>query len=136
MSRPQADVPPGYRCPLCPDHADTEFVASRILGVPICDGCAIEISHFIDEDDRPDDLVLDRLEKITGLTFPQYQKLGFEEFVDDLETRLRPENVDAEIAEQSRFTHQTKDEVIDHWKTCIREYRERIRALEDRLTRR
>ena len=134
MSKPRVEVPPGYKCPLCPDHVDDEFVPSRILGVPICDGCAIEISHLIDEDERPDDLVLDHIERITGLTFPEYQKLGFEEFVDDLEGRLRPENLEAEVAHQRRFTHQTRDEVIEHWTTCIRSYRERIRAHEDRLT--
>jgi hypothetical protein len=128
------EVPPGYRCPLCPDHADTEFVASRILGAPICEGCAIEISHFIEDDERPDDALLDRLEEISGLTFPEYQKLGFEELVDDFEARLRPENVEAEVAQQRRFTHQTRDEVVEHWRACVREYRERIRALEDRLT--
>jgi len=60
---------------------------------------------YIEEDERPDDLVLDRLEKITGLTFPEYQKLGFEEFVDDLETRLRPENVCVDCYARLRDRH-------------------------------
>jgi hypothetical protein len=134
MSQKYVTVPSGYRCPLCPDHVDTEFVSSRILGAPICEGCAIEIAHFIEEDERPDDVVLDRLESITGMTFPQYQKLGFEEFVNDLETRLRPENVEAEVENQRHFTKETKDEVVEHWKACISSYRERIRALHNRIT--
>lgn len=130
MSKRRAEVPTGYRCPLCPDHVDTEFVPSRIVGVPICDGCAIEISHFIEEDERPDDLVLDRLERITGLTFREYQKLGFEEFIDDLQWRLRPENLESEVEHQRHLTNQTRDQVVDHWKSCINLYRERIRAFE------
>ncbi len=130
MGKMQVQVLPGYRCPLCPDHVDMEFVHSRILGGPICEGCAIEISHFIEEDDRPEDAVLDRLEEITGLTFREYQKLGFEEFVEDLGWRLLPENREAEVEFQRRVTHQTEDEVIEHWRSCIDSYRLRIRALE------
>jgi hypothetical protein len=109
---------------------DTEFVPSRILGVPICDACAIEISCFIEADERPEDLVLNRLESITGLTFPQYKKLGFEELVEEFEWRLRPENIEAEVERRRQVTRQTRDDVIEHWKTCISSYRARIRALE------
>jgi len=134
MAHEKAHVAAGYRCPLYPDHADDEFVVSRIVGAPICEGCAIEISHFIEADERPDDLVLDRLEATTGLSFPEYQKLAFEELVDDLAQRLLPENIDREVEYQRRITGQSREEVVDHWKTCVETYNARIRRLADGLT--
>lgn len=109
---------------------------SRIVGAPICEGCADDISHLIEDDERPDDPILDRVEEITGLAFPECQKLGFEEFVDDLENRLRLENVEAEVEFERRHTGLSRNEVLEAWRKCIDSYRERIRALEDRLTRR
>jgi hypothetical protein len=72
-------VPKDSRCPFCPDHEDETFFHSKIVGVPICEGCAIEISHFVEADERPNDFVLDGLETLSGLSFAQYKRTAFEE---------------------------------------------------------
>ena len=118
-----------YRCPLCPDHVDDTFVFSKIMGVAICDGCGIEISHFVEADERPNDLVLDRLEALTGLTFPQYKRIAFEEFVEDFEHRLKPENVEREAQAEMRITGRSLEEVVNGWRRLIAHYESEINRL-------
>ncbi len=86
-------VPEDYVCPLCPDHEDDTFFYSNIVGELICEGCMTEISYFVEEYGRPDDFVLDGLVALTGLSFPEFKRISIEEFVEDFENRLKPENV-------------------------------------------
>ena len=73
------EVPPDYICPLCPDHKDDEFVWSDLLKAPICRGCSHDIWALIAwTDERDQDIILDRIEQITGLSFRQYQLIEFE----------------------------------------------------------
>lgn len=58
-------VPPGYRCPLCPDHRDTDFRRVPVLGEPLCEGCALELSIFAEADERPNERMIDLLEQLT-----------------------------------------------------------------------
>jgi hypothetical protein len=122
-------VPTNYHCPLCPDHEDDTFFYSKIVGAPICEGCAIEISHFVEADERPDDFILDRLEVLTGLSFPQYKRIAFEEFVEDFESRLRPENVEREAQVEMRITGRSLEEVISGWRSLIERYQSEISRL-------
>ena len=47
-----------------------------------------EIYHFVEDSERPDDLVLDRRVARTGLFFPQHKRSFIEEFVENYEYRL------------------------------------------------
>jgi hypothetical protein len=123
------EVPNGYQCPLCPDHKDDIFVNSKVVGKPICEGCSIEISHFAEEDERPDDFVLDRLEKLTNLSFHEYKKLAFEENIEEFEWRLQPENIDSEARFEMEITKKSFDEVVSHWKEIIVHYKNEIEKL-------
>lgn len=123
------EVPKGYHCPFCPDHEDDTFSYSKIVGAPICEGCAIEISHFVEADERPNDFLLDRLEALTGLSFPQYKRMAFEEFVEDFENRLKPENVSRGAQEEMQITGRSLDEVVKGWRGLIEHYRSEINRL-------
>ena len=122
-------VPRDYHCPFCPDHEDDTFFYSRIVKAPICEGCAIEISHFVEADERPDDFLLDRLEALTGFTFPQYKRMAFEEFIEDFEGRLKPENVEREAQAEMRITGRSLEEVVKGWRGLIVHYKSEIDRL-------
>ncbi|MFL6209193.1 MAG: hypothetical protein ACJ74W_10105 [Pyrinomonadaceae bacterium] len=122
-------VPVNYHCPFCPDHHDNSFVFSKIVGAPICEGCAIEISHFVEADERPDDFVLDQLEALTGLSFPQYKRIAFEEFVEEFERRLQPENVEREAQTEMYITKRSLAEVVKSWHDLIDYYKAEINRL-------
>jgi hypothetical protein len=124
-------VPESYRCPLCPDHKDEVFLYSKIVGAPICEGCAIDLSFFVDSDERPNDYVLDQLEALTGLSFLQYKRIAFEETVEDFENRLKPENVEREAQFEMQATECSLEEVIKRWKDLIGYYKSEISRLQD-----
>ncbi len=127
MAQPVA-VPEGYRCPLCPTHDDDTFFHSNIVGAPICQGCTIDISMLIDQPERPDDVVLDRLEALTGLTFREYKKISLEQSIEDLERRLRPENLERESRTATVLGLSLK-EFADGLKRLIQDYRDEIARL-------
>lgn len=41
------------RCPLCPDHQDTDFVWESLLGTYVCLGCSHEINNGFDFEEQP-----------------------------------------------------------------------------------
>ena len=123
-------VPDNYRCPFCPDHEDEAFFYSKIVKAPICEGCRIEISHFVEADERPDDFVLDRLEALTGLSFLQYKRIAFEEFVEDFEERLQPENVEREAQLEMELTGHSLEEVTRRWRSLVDHYKAEIKRLQ------
>ena len=122
-------VDKNYRCPFCPDHEDDAFVFSKIVGVAICEGCAIEISHFVESDERPNDFVLDRLEALTGLSFPQCKRIAFEELVEDFEHRLKAENVEREAQAEMQATGRSLEEVVKRWRGLIAHHESEISSL-------
>ena len=63
------------------------------MGEPICEECITEISHLLEEYEKPDDFVLYRLVALTSLSIPEYKRISIEEFVEYFENRLKPENV-------------------------------------------
>lgn len=126
----RVDVPEGYTCPLCPDHHDETFVHSRIVGTPICEGCSIELSYYTDDESHPNDILLDRLEELTGLSFHEYQRLAFEENIAEFRRRLLPENVDQEAELEMKITGRPFDEVVRHWRELVEYYQKRIDKLD------
>ena len=123
------EVPENYHCPFCPDHEDDTFFFSKIVGGPICEGCSIEISHFVEADERPDDFVLDRLEALTGLSFPQYKRIAFEEFVEDFEQRLKPGNVEREAQVEMQLRGCSLEDVVKKWRSLVEHYQSEINRL-------
>lgn len=81
---------PDYRCPLCPDHEDDVFAWSATLQKPICEGCDYELwNDILCEEIRPaNSTVLNRLEKLTGLSFKEYRLIEFENTVEVLAVKL------------------------------------------------
>src|SRR5690554_3245252 len=118
MTKP-VEVPEDYHCPFCTDHEDEAFFYSKIVGAPICEECAYEILYFVEADERPDDFLLDRLEALTGLSFPQYKCIAFEEFIEDFEERLKPENVEREAQVEMQLTGRSLEEVKKRWSSLI-----------------
>ncbi len=131
MAHP-VNVPEGYQCPLCPSHRDEKFFHSRIVGAPICEGCDDDISWLVEETERPDDPVLDRLEALTGLSFREYKRIAFEEFVADFEARLRPENVEREARLEMQVTGRSLEGVARGWRRLVEHYKAEIRRLDTR----
>jgi hypothetical protein len=119
-------IPTGYACPLCPGHQDDEFVPSQVVGSPICIGCAVELSVFLEEDERRDDPVLDRLEQLTGRTFHELRVDHLRESASEFSRRLLPHNVEREAREQMRQTGQSLDEVVAHWRQLVTFYQEEL----------
>jgi hypothetical protein len=83
----------------------------------------------VEEDERPKDMVLDRLEALTGLTFPQYKILAFEDNIEKLNRKLSPENIDREAAEEMRATRRSYPETVHRWQELLEHYRSEIKRL-------
>ena len=125
------EVPKNYKCPLCPcctGESET-FFFSNIVGAPICQGCSIDIDSLIEEDSRPDDPLLDKLESMTGLSFNEYKKIGFMQFIETYESFLKPENIEREAKEAMRVTGKSFEEFVAHWKEVVSYYSYEINKL-------
>jgi hypothetical protein len=122
-------VPENYKCPLCPHHKDDVFHQSKVVGAPICRGCSIDISILAEQDERPDDLLLDRLEELTGLSFHEYKSLVFEEVIEEYKRMLQAENIDRETKVQIKITGQSFDEVVANWRENIEYYQNELDKL-------
>ncbi len=136
MTRPRVSVPDGYRCPLCPGHADPVFDDSPlVVGQPICAGCSVELKHHLTEDTRRDDDVLDRLEAFTGRSFEESRVLYLRELVLDLEDRLSPTGTGAGLAEDWAGSYgQTADSIRDDWRRLLASAKKRLALREMEVT--
>ncbi|MEK7859369.1 MAG: hypothetical protein AAB320_09540 [Elusimicrobiota bacterium] len=76
-------VEKGYECPLCPDHRDTEFIQSPILRAPLCEGCDEELFHFSGFDERPDDPLIEKLEKLSGKSWQECKVILLREHIKE-----------------------------------------------------
>lgn len=79
-------VAAGYHCPLCPEHTDETFVHSILAPMPICEGCAIELDNFSEEEERPADPLIDKVEQLTGQPWKDCRKLLLKQTLDLLES--------------------------------------------------
>jgi hypothetical protein len=68
---PKIKVEVGYHCPFCPDHRDKVFYTSALINVPICEGCREELFHFSQFSTRPNDLLIEKVEKQTGKSWSE-----------------------------------------------------------------
>jgi hypothetical protein len=125
----KVNVSSNYQCPLCTNHKDDVFYNSKIVDKPICEGCSIELSHFVEEDERPDDFLLDSLEKLTGLHFNEYKRLGLEETLEEFQRKLLPENIKDETSLEMKITGRSFDEVVNHWNNMVEYYQNEINKL-------
>lgn len=87
-------VPEGYRCPLCPDHEDDEFVWSNLLRCPICWPCTYDIHYGFDFDEQPTDDQynhagkIERIIEIMELSYYECRLEYQKETLEDLTRRL------------------------------------------------
>lgn len=90
----RVDVEEGFRCPFCSDHSDDEFVASRVFGRPICEGCETELDYFMHEPGRRDDVLIDEVERFTGRPWGEVRVLLLRDALEQWEAldRERPES--------------------------------------------
>ena len=127
-----AEVPAAYRCPLCPNHVDEDFRDSPILvGQPICTGCGVELDHFLEEEERRDHRVLDRLEAFTGLSFLECRRRHLREKILDMEWRLAPDHATTLDQAQASFTGQP-DPRPDAYRRILASARAKLRDLSER----
>lgn len=134
MPKKYIKVPSDYLCPICevkeePEH--DRYMFSKVTGCPICEGCDVDISFYLDVEERSDnpDCIypeLDRLETLTGRSFHECQRLWFQETIESLEERLLPENIRDEVAEGTNLSY---EEVVDSWKRLIEHYKKEIHKL-------
>jgi hypothetical protein len=53
MARPLHQIPDTYRCPLCCDHHDHDFVWDELAETYVCLGCSHEINNGFDCPQQP-----------------------------------------------------------------------------------
>lgn len=72
------EIPSGYRCPLCPDHQDDEFVWHELAKTYICLGCCYEIDCGLDFDKQPtfkEYNCADTIERLLALLSVSYEEI-------------------------------------------------------------
>jgi hypothetical protein len=95
---------------------------SEVAGAAICEGCDLELSHFLERDDRERDPVLDALERITGLSFLECRRRYYREAIRIFEAKLGPERIDSEVALEASHPRRTREETVAHWQQVIADY--------------
>jgi hypothetical protein len=112
----------GYHCPLCPDHTDDRFYSSALFNRPICEGCSLELHSFAEEEERPDDFLIDAVERVTGRAWEQCRLVLLQETRQYWE-QLRDKELEEWIGQTSKACGLSRDE-------CLRFVEERIRDLQ------
>lgn len=72
------EIPAGYRCPLCPDHQDDDFVWHDLAEAYVCLGCRFEIDCGLDFEKQPtfDEYnCADTIERLLALRGISYEEL-------------------------------------------------------------
>ena len=124
-------VPKNYKCPLCPCCTGKRelFFYSKIVDAPICQACSIELDGLIEADERPNDPLLDRVEEITGLTFMEYKRIGYEQFIEDYESFMKPETFFKNSKDTFEVTGQSPKEIMAHYRNVVSHYRKELKKL-------
>lgn len=71
------EIPAGYRCPLCPDHQDEDFVWHELAEAYVCLGCRYEIDFGLDFDQQPTSVeysCADTIERLMALLDISYEE--------------------------------------------------------------
>jgi len=126
------EVASSYRCPLCTccRASETLFVANAVAGTKICEGCSIELSHFLEFEERPSDPVVDALETVTGLSFAACRLRYYREAIGFLEAKLLADRVDREVSFEIVHTGRSREDTIAHWRRVIDDYKATLARLE------
>ena len=126
-------VPADYRCPLCTccGPTDTSFRVSDVAGAAICEGCDVELSHFLEQEDRERDPVLDALERTTGLSFLACRRRYYREAIRTFEARLVPNHIESEVVSEIAHTGRTREQTVAHWRQVITDYKATLLRLEE-----
>jgi hypothetical protein len=124
-------VPVDYQCPLCScQHSKELFFPSGLVAAPVCQGCAIDLSHFLEQDDRAQDPLLDALERVTGLSFLECRRGYYREALEAFRRKLAPGHLERELAFEVAHTGRSREQTIQHWRDVIAEYEAELRRLE------
>jgi hypothetical protein len=128
------EVPDNYQCPLCPcAHPGKPFFPSQTVGAPICQGCTIDLSHYLERDDRAQDPLLDALERVTGLSFPECRRKYYREIIDLFRQKLAPERQEQEVAFEAAHTGRSREQIVAHWKDVLAGYETDLQRLQSDL---
>ncbi len=123
------EVPKGYRCPFCPDHADEDFMIwETLLTEPICHGCTYDIFNAllsIPPVDPLDPEKIPRLEQLTGKPALDLSLLVVREEIARLEDE---ENLERKIRDL-QFPGQTPEQVRAEWQKRLAEFRSLLAEL-------
>ena len=68
---PKIEVGIGYLCPFCPNHQDEVFYTSALINMPVCEGCSEELFHFSQSNTRPNDPLIEKVERFTGKSWSE-----------------------------------------------------------------
>jgi hypothetical protein len=118
-------VAAGYHCPLCPDHEDDRFFACALFESPICEGCMIELSHFAEPEEAPDDSLIGEVEQATGRPWSECRAVILQGELEYYE-QLQGGELDEEI--QVALTHwaDTKEQFLSWRADYVAELRHRV----------
>jgi hypothetical protein len=108
----QVAVPPGYRCPLCPNHDDDQFFPSPLFEGPICLGCSIELASFAEEAERRDDFLIDMVEQLTGRAWSECRVVILQSELEYRE-RLQGQALEVWIEHQMRACGCSRQEALE-----------------------
>ncbi len=124
------EVPKGYQCPFCPDHADEDFMIwDTLLTEPICQGCTYEIFNAllaIPPVDLLDPEKIPRLEKLTGKPALELSLLVVKEEIALLKDQ---ENLERKIRDLQGFSGQTQEQITAEWQKRLAEFRSLLAEL-------
>jgi hypothetical protein len=103
----------GYRCPFCPNHRDNIFYESDLVGRPICEGCEVELDIFCEREKRPEDHLIDALEKHTGLSWQECRKVLLKEKLAEWK-RLAAEQPEEWMKSTMKVCNWTREQTITY----------------------
>ena len=96
----KVEVEAGYHCPFCPDHQDDVFYTSALIDAPICDGCREELLHYSHFGMRPDNPLIEQVERYTAKSWSECKALLMQNQLmqwQSIEDGQRPDWFDATV---------------------------------------
>lgn len=122
-------MPDSYHCPFCPDHKDDAFYESPLVGQPICEGCSIELDSFCEDKQRPDDFLIDAVEKHTGLPWSECRKVLLEKNLA-VWKELEAKQPEWWMESTMKICHWSREQVVAHLHKNVRHFEDLLREIE------
>ena len=117
-------VPEGYRCPLCPDHDEEDFMVwETLLAEPLCHGCTFDIFQallLIPPVDLLGPEKIPRLERLTGKPALELARLVVQEDIAELE---KTESLEEKKQRYQAFPGVSGEEIEAQWQRRLAEMR-------------